>query len=463
MKIKIVLITCCLFFSAARAFDIPMYYRAPFFPEAPTKKTQKWATTLLVRGATGDTHRSYDQHEHKTELFNAHGAFETARLGLNLDNLEANKIAKPKTYYYWSTNSSSIGKFTDPKNPLVATDGQVVFNGHFETTELDVELKQNLFWGLYAHVYMPFKELKVDELSYKNIGAAAVNGVNIDNYLKNDLPLILQENGYAKMTAITDPWKKSGLGDLVVSLGWHGYKDGLQDKLVKGYAGFVQIGVICPISDDRDDNIIFAIPLGYNGHWGINMQLGIEGTLWSKMLTLGAQAGATAFFTKEYAMRLRTDKSQNGWMTLGKGNADEDEGSLWNAGVYIKCDEPIAGLNVYAGGSFTFQETRGLHVEDASFLKDYIAAQNVSGQYQSTGNPATPFVSQDDIAGSDKRLFYWETFTAHLLLSYDLSHAMHKTWGPILKVAYDYPFYGKLTFPVDMYSGTLGFSVAWNF
>jgi len=439
------------------AFDQQTFYRAPFFQSDPTPKTKSWTTSLDVRIAHGETRDAYDIHGHTTSLLNAYAAVDVTKLGLGLDDF---KKTITENHYWDVTNTGDW----DPNQvgTLGVNDGKVQYFGRFKINEYDLTLQQNLFWGLYAHVYLPIKELRLDQITYKNLGTATIHGKSVDTFLTTHLPAILTEFGFRPLQ---NRYKKTGVGDLVCSLGWQGYKEGLKG-LVTGYAGLAQLGIVIPTATKVDQNIVFAVPLGYEGHVGFTGRLTVEGCLWN-MVTLGAQAGTTIFSGNDKYLRMNTDKRQTGWIALERGYANEDLGQLWDAGGYVKFDRLLSGFVALLGYSYTQQERTWLNVKDNYFLSrivnDAIASNNDNGSRQLTGYNHAAYIDKNDYVNSTKRRDGWVTQTLHIMVGYDAMVHLKKMWGPYIKLEYDYPLAGRYSWKADMISGVLGASVTWNF
>ncbi len=451
---KISLLSCGLLalFLSAHTFDLPMLYRAPMFQTDPSPKIKKWTTSLAVQVGSGDTRKSFNVHEDKTSLFNAHGAFDIVRLGTGIEDI----TSKPVTNAYWGAG----GHFADLTG-LGANDGKVEVGGHFRTTEWDFILQQNLFWGFYVHAFLPYKDVKIDQIGTRNLGAANVKGVNITNFMNNDLPAILKENGFTSKS-FYDRFKKSDCGDLVLSVGWQDYKDYMKG-LVTAMGGVAQASVIVPTASDQDINQIFSIPLGYYGSVGFIGRGSAELTLWN-ILTIGAQIGGIVFLEDDRDFRLKTDKDQNGWLILQKAHGRLDLGSVWDIGGYAKFDKIVRGFSVAIGYSFTKQEETRIHVKDDNYLKTVIQNANPPEKpWDAYYTQNVVLVSQDDYANSDSRLVGWETQTLHFVAEYDASIHLKKWWGPFIRVQYSYPIYGKYSWASDFVAGKLGISATWNF
>ena len=141
-----VLVGVFLFMSSVGAFGLPNRYRVPFFQTDVTQKTKDWTTSIDARFATGKTRKAFGPNNKETALFNSNGAFDMTRLGLGLN--DADYAAMAQTRAFWApADPGPAGTWAN----LNATDaGLVEFGGRFKTTEIDLELKQNLMWGFIS-------------------------------------------------------------------------------------------------------------------------------------------------------------------------------------------------------------------------------------------------------------------------------------------------------------------------
>lgn len=475
-RINIKILSVCAVFGV-QAFDLPVFYRAPFLQPEATQKTQNWTTVLLARVGYGSTSDSFNQSEDKTALFNDYGPFDLTRLGIGIEGLGVGGD-KPVTTSYWGPgavwanppNNGNDSNFAYPK-------GRVEFSGRFTTTEGNLIWQQNLLWGFYTHLYIPYKDLKITNITPKNVGPAQVAGENMNDFITNDLPTILKENGLnittkvvggVKVDALETSFKKNGIGDIAFSLGWHGYKQKLCG-VISSCGGFVQSGVLIPVAAKQDPNSIFSLPLGYNEHWGVVSRLAFEAEIW-EMFSIGLQAGSLIFFKNDRDLYLKTDKLQTGWILLQKAHVKEDLGSMWDAGAYVKANLMVKGFDVLVGYSFSKQDRTILQVRDDNYLKT--ALQNLANQLNTptlapvhigTDGPNIIFISQDDYANSDVRQGGWEIQTIHFMMRYDMSAATKGCWGPLFQIEYNYPMWGKHSWATDIFAGTLGFTVSFNF
>jgi hypothetical protein len=459
MYIVMALLACtCGLFRLVHALDLPQFYRATFFQTEPTDKTKNWATLVSARLATGRTRDSFDVHDHKRPLYSLHGPFNLVRLGFGLENPGV------VTTQYWNKRPLEAGLFDNLTN-LGPDDGTADYSGRFKINAYDFELKQNLFWGFYAHVYMPVRDVKVDQIAVHRRGAQFINTPggpeNMDTFIAEKLPLICQEAG---LEPFSSRFKKSGISDVVVSAGWQKCAELSRKELLTSLSGFAQVGLLIPAASEHDLDNVFAIPLGYDNNYGVLIQGGAE-TCVLNFVSVGLQAEATIFFRDNRQRRMMTDpaEQQNGWIVLeNKAWIGFDQGTVWDVGVYAKFDKLFKGFYATIGYSYAKQEPTKYHVKSDWFL------ENITN-YREQYTPGDTdwgfdyyFTSKDDIANSDSRLRGWDIQTLHFLVGYDAAVVL-KSWGPFVQIEYDYPIAGKFVWPTDMIGGTVGASATWKF
>lgn len=449
------LMAVAFIFHSASCFDLPTQYRAPLFMQDVTRKVKDWTTEVWVRVGTGSTYDSFNSHEDKTALFNANDPFNLVRLGINLDSIDP--TTQPVTDRYWGQNGPFTSTALANAN-IESPDGTAIFGGRFRASEFDLCIQQNLFWGFYVHLFLPYKDYHIDRIATKLLGSQTVNNVNMNMFINVDLPQILTENGLKKYTA---PFKKSTFSDGSFSVGWHGYLP-CQTGMVSSLGGLLQIGAIMPIAPNTDTNTVFAIPLGYDDQPGVVGRMAAEAGLW-EMFKLGAHFGSLMFFKKNKTVRLKTDKEQNGWIILQESYGGVDWGSLWDIGAYFKIDQFAKGLSFIVGYSYVKQEKTKINVKDDEYLKtlqgSVFSPFDQNTVVIATNAPNVQLISQDDYANSDKRLSGWDTQSLHFVASYDMSYAIKGGWGPLFKFEYSYPITGKQSWATSFMAGSLGFTV----
>jgi len=453
-KICLIALATTIVFVAKKTFahDLPVFYRAPMLQDNISKDIKNWTSTLKVRYANASTYKSHNSHYHTSPLLSIYGDLDLTKMGWWVDN------PGTKTNAYWGNNSSA--QMPPDSTAANATDGKVAFFGHFKADEVSLHFQQNIASGLFVSIYAPYREVRIEKISYKNLGTNSINvttkdgsttkTVDINNLLTNDLNAILTENGYKAKYDATD--KKSGIPEVQINLGWQGFNNksfGIIDSL----AGTLQAGIICPCGHEIDQAKPFEVALGSNNFWGFSARGSGEVTIW-KYLCIGAVAGANVFLRQNRIIRMKTHENQSGWFRLEQAKANVDPGSMWDIGFYAKI-EPLSGVSFLAGYSMNSQEEMTLDVRDGNFLQTRINA----GMAET--NPV--LVSQDYVVNHDDKIQSWHQHTLHAAFRIDGGSFFSRSIAPILELEYDYPFYGKRSFRADAISGTAGVKISLGF
>ncbi|MFH0898690.1 MAG: hypothetical protein V1855_03865 [bacterium] len=442
-----------------QAVDLPVFYRAPLF-QAFHDQRKDWATRVAVRYAQGQTRSGWNGAEDKTSFLDIYGPLDITKLGLGLEYSDN----APKTKEYWGSDTATLVK-ADNLEKLAENDGKLKLKGKLKVYDLSFTIKQSLFSGFYAQVYIPVRRVKIQGVSIENLGSkvlkdnAGKDFLNVDDFVagKNGfadagLPVVLKENGFSSFESFEKSiFKKTDIPSLLLSAGWQGEATeslGIIDSL----RGFVQAGIIMPTSGRKNENELLALASGYNDFWGFNFQASAEVSWWK--LVLGAHAGVNVFLPSERTIRMSSDQAQAGWIRLGKGQAKVDQAALWNVSGYAKIHQILGGLSVLVGYSYVQQEDTDLLVKDDTFLKSVV---------QTARAAAFPkFISKEHIVKSDPRFKNWNQQSLHALLEYDAQVHLKSWFAPVIRLEYAYPFIGKRSGAVDLFSGTLGFCATWN-
>lgn len=452
MKSIFFLIT--VIFSCVRLYsvDLPVFYRAPLYYGGVKKTDYNWQSLLAVRYAAGDSHKSYNRHNKKGSLFGLFGKTDITRLGLGVEN----KGSRTAQLWQDPTQCNDVPLFNNLPLPDLCTqnDGLIEFCGKLKVEQLDVTLEQIFASGFYAQVHVPIRRVCVSNVGFKHCGNATVNGINIDDFVANDLPMVLQEAGYdvrpGQSLAAYGHFKKTEVPDLLVAAGWGGQTTDC-GSIVSSLSGSMQVGITVPTGEKKDQNKLFAFPLGYDDHWGVNTHATMELGAF-KMLVVGAGIGATIFFNDRRCVRMKTDHCQSGWFVFDCGKATVKKGTIWNVHGYARADGILGGLSITLGYSFTQEESTKLRVKDHCFLKSVVDHALACGT----------LVSRSYVASKDQRLKKWYQQVFHAMIEYDCT-AHGLSYAPLIRGEVSIPFDSKRVFSAMMWGITAGISAGWNF
>ena len=424
---------------ALYALDFPAFYRAPGFQTNPMPSTQDWLTTIRAQVRFGDTKKAYDAQEKTTGLFNTEGPFNMGQLisyepdSSVTPNGLASARPQPVTGSAAEDYVNALIAITTP-NPLSKNGAPFSFSGTFEERDFNFDICQNIMLGFYAGVYMPVRILQLTDITYSTTLAKA-DADPLISILETNLDPMLVEKG---ISPIKTPFNKTGIGDLLLYVGWQG-RNNTKSDFTNYISGGVCLGALFPTAGEPDINRVFTLPLGYNGHYGAHARGTVE-LGFCKYFALGGNFGTTIFFNQMLTRRLKTDTAQNGWILLDKANVLEDLGHLWDVTGYLKAYfKYVCGV---VGYSFCQQESTRLTIA---------ARDNVSGLFK------------NEIINTDGRLTGWNHQTIHLLARGDLSAMTNLFCAPILELSYDVCWAGKHAFQTAMAGGTFGLALAWDF
>ncbi len=436
--------------------DLPTFYRTPFFQGEVRNNPGNWTTKIMARYGQGHAWDSLNEQSKKQLLLSVAGPIDIARLGFG-----ATAATQPTSATYWTTDLAKKPqefKFNGKDLPT-GDNGKIDLGGRFETHDLGLELTQFIKYGFFAHVYVPFRQVKIDHISYKNKSSATVtSGADADFFgEKGAFNKILAEHN---MQPLTTPFKKSGVSDVTASLGWHGYGK-VGSEWIMDIAGNLQAGVIVPVAGKLDDKYVAAIPLGYNNSYGFLARGSGEIGVFD-WVAVGAYVDSVMFLEQKQNLRMRTHEDQSGWLRLGKGVAKVETGTVWDCGGYVRLNALVPWLSLFGGYSFTRQEATQLTVKDSSFsvmlkknIPTGIAVDNKLVVSNDQGDV-------DTVVNADPRLFAWEVHALHVGATMAIGAKDAKVI-PRLQVEYTYPFDGKNIFKTPMLGGTAGLQFSLGF
>ena len=481
VNLKSLAIFVVVLFCFLNAVDLPQFYRAPFFQQSFNSAFDKYTTGLSVRYGHGNSRNAWNGHEETTPLLSAHGYMDITNLGSYVDSPDTVIDGSGRTMTnYWGGANYAPPTTPPLVNPIFPpdyktntaygldvkpNDGLIEYHGKFEINEWDFTLQQDILWGFFIQAYIPYRDLKINEISYKNLGRATLTGVDPSATAVNVEIFMQQKNGTLNnvLNAMQfnnswqDKFKKSGVGDILLSAGWHGSGDP-QSPLFKRLSAEATLGVLVPTSGQKDINKPFTLPLGTNDSTAIDGRVNAYIQVFD-FIGVGAYGGGLVFFTQERNLRVKTVKNQNGWILLEKSFGKVDYGSMWDVGAYAQLG--FKGVIAKAGLSFVRQEDTVLTIHDGNLLKNFKNQQLDPPNSTPMLGPVYPeVVSVNSIVNSDQMLEGWEYYTAHFIAGYTLEL---KSFCPTIFVEYDYPFYGKRVFKTDMLGGTLSLQVKLNF
>lgn len=311
--------------------------------------------------------------------------------------------------------------------------GRYSFCGTFKGFDADFMITQNFTHGLFATIDIPVKSLCINSITSKDLSPVAPAVPNQGNQIwqafQVELPEILK-----KYDLSLGSWKKSGVGDISIMLGWTRNDTRTEHLDFVDYT--LQAGVLVPSAAQRNPNIVFSLPLGYDGHVGMPLIADVGLGLYD-WLTFCLHLDTVVLFNKTKDIRMKTSPAQSGFIKLAKGRATINPGFIVNAGGLLKADHVLKGFSLGIGYTFSYKGHDTLYPCDCTTFNSFVASD-------------------------DEMYKEWTMHTIHLQADYDLNH---EDWvvGPRLGLFCDWYVGGKRSFITHTYGGMLGFDINLGF
>ncbi len=400
------------------AFDNPHFYRAPFLFSEPRFERKLLSTFDITFGA-GSTKKSLDSCKKEVALFDLYGTHNMHELG---ENVPGKDLTDPRDITL--TNLSLL-----PARDCFAT---FSIGGKFKTRELVFSYIQNAAKGFFAQLHLPVRKLEITNTCFTDLSPRDNICPNINTpewqAFLNQFDSILCKYGLRR-----DPFEKTGVGDTTLYAGW---TTNYQDTEILDYIDVtLRLGVLLPTAQKKNEDQIFSLPLGYNGHIGVPLNGALAIGLY-EWLTLGSYVNAIWFANKTRDVRVRTAAQQSGIIKLAKFKTKIDKGTLFHGGVYVKADHFVRGFSFLLGYSFANQNSDQLTICDSCGPKSCIV----------NADPA--------FAG-------FKMHTIHLWCEYDFTREDAR-FGPRLSFFYNREVSGKRIFRTSILGGGFGLDIAWD-
>lgn len=423
MNTSIRLLICCIVSTQIiNTIDNPHFYRANFFWGEPRLELP-WLTTLEINGATGTTTQSRNADGHKTALFNLYGPFALQHLAAGLSGLETSNPLD--AILIQLNNLPDNGSF-----------GNLLFKGHFRTTEAFVNFQQNFCLGFFLQLYLPIRNLTLRHTtSYTDLSPTDGQGPIVttpvwQTFLHN-LDAILQRHG----RRLNNGQSVTDFGDFSILGGWTwNYQDTCDFDYIDLSS---KIGFLLPTGRDKKPGLIFSLPTGYNGFTGVPVKFQGSFGLFD-WLTMGCDIGALFFFDKTKEIFLKTDPRQNGLIKLGKATAEIQQGPIWDLAAYAKADHVVHGLSFLFGYTYTKQD------------KTIICPQETFN------------FTSSSILLADEEFKSWRMHVIHFMVEYDFAER-GATIGSRVGFFYNMVVGGNRIFNTNVKHGYVGIDALFDF
>ena len=414
---KIYLIILITAAHAAFAIDNPHFYRATNMFLEP-RLEHDYLTTFIATLGGGTTTEGRSKNNTIVPLLDIYGTHNIQELNINTAFTNPNN-----PYDLLLNNLAQL-----PNRPNFAT---ISIDGKFNIIESNLSFAQNLAHGLFLFFYLPVRRLKITDIGITDLSPDDQTFPNKHTpewqAVWQTLNPLLTNYGINSCPTIS-----TGVGDLTSWLGWtHNYQDTTTIDFVDVT---VMAGFLAPTGKERNENKLFSLPTGYNGHWGFPL-CAMLSVGWYEWVTVGGYLNTLFFTNKNHTMRLKTDIAQNGIIKLACGDVSVHKGPLINTGVYFKADHFGHGFSFTTAYSFASQQ------------KDHLTPKN-------------PALFDRSIINSDQTLAGWNMHTFNFSLEYDFSRE-GKNVGNRIGLFYNLQIAGTRTFNTNVTGGTYGIDIGW--
>jgi len=419
MKNHLHLITTIIIISSAciKGIDNPHFYRATNMFLEP-RLEHDYLTTFNANLEGGTSTKGRSAHNTIVPLLDIYGTHNIQELNTNTPYTDTSN-----PYDLLLNNLAKV-----PSRPGFAT---LSLGGSFNIVESNLSFTQNLSHGLLLFFHLPVRKLTINHVTVTDLSPddeifPNKNTPEWQQVLEVFNPLLTNYGLNAW------PTTSKGVGDLTSWLGWaHNYQDTTTIDFVDVT---LMAGFLAPTGKKRDENKLFSLPTGYNGHWAFPLcaMLSVGYYEW---ITFGGYVNSLFFVNKNQTMRLKTDAAQNGIIKLAYGEVSVHKGPLTNTGLYFKADHFGHGFSFTTAYSFASQQ------------KDRLTPKNLVQFDRATIN-------------SDSMLAGWNMHTFNFSLEYDFMREGEKI-GNRIGLFYNLQIAGARTFNTNVTGGTYGLDIGW--
>jgi hypothetical protein len=360
-------------------------------------KARRWQTAFYGEGSF-----------HNAIAFNDEGRVLNP---LRIWNCEQNALAMLEGF----PTDSVVGQF---RSALLDSDNGI--RGRFL---LDGDLQLNFGGALAANlyfandwrigIYLPFNKMSLRNVRFID---QTPNIDNLDKLVHELLTDNIAQNVWQLGHLDIGCWQRSGIGDLTLLLEW--FRDFQQYKpFLKNVRVNWRWGIGFPTGLRENEDLIFAVPFGYDGAVSMPFGLGLDLRLGTNF-QCGVDVQLTQIFGHTKQRRIKTDVHQTELLLLEKTCVFKDSGLVQRFNLYFQFYRFLQGLSF----KVTYQ-----------YLKQGDAQYSLKTQHFSS-----------NIANTSPRL---DDFTMHHMIpefTYDFAcHWPKEKVRPELNLYFRIPFNGK--------------------
>lgn len=247
--------------------------------------------------------------------------------------------------------------------------GHIDFNAKMHAQELAFVARYFLPKGFYIDAFLPFAFLELKDLQYTDLTQATTfQDFLTREFLTKNLKDLVYTLGGLKL----QNWQQSGFGDLVLQLGWN--NNFVQDRpWLKNVKTSLYGGATFPTGLKRDEDLVFSVPFGYDGAYGVFLGGTLEVT-WCDMFVGGVDVRFLHLFGHTKNRRIKTDANQTDILLLAKANAYLDSGIIQQYFLYLQARRFFRGM------SFSVFYDHLTQHDDELFIKGLCYSSNTANE-----------------------------------------------------------------------------------
>lgn len=262
--------------------------------------------------------------------------------------------------------------------------------------------------------YLPFYGMKLHNVHWQDLTQDITAE---DLRVKEELTNNLCENVFTLGNGLKlEKWNRQGLGDLTMFLEF--FNQFPQKRpMLKNVGVHGRVGLNFPTGKKQDEDLILAVPFGYDGAAGIFGGAGID-ILIADAIELGVDVELLHLFGNTLPRRIKTDVNQTELLLLAKTCAYKDFGLVQRFNLYAQI------LNLFGPVSFK--------VGYQFFKQDDCQLSLSNCQYSNT------------IANTAASLNEWTMHHFDIIATYDFSYYDSDKWfNPYFSAYARLPFKGR--------------------
>lgn len=203
-------------------------------------------------------------------------------------------------------------------------------------------------WSL--GLYLPVYKMRLKDINFVDL---TPNLDNLDKLVHTLLTDHLAANVMALGCLDLNPWQRTGVGDLTLLIEW--FRDFYQNKpFLKCVRVDWRLGLGFPTGLRENENLIFAIPFGYDGAVSLPFGLGLDLTLGTHF-KCGVDVQLTQVFGHARTRRIKTDVQQTELLLLQTTPTFKDYGIVQRFNLYVELYQFLYGLSFKVGYQFLKQ------------------------------------------------------------------------------------------------------------